>query len=261
MVALVLDDAGVKSFRLALDRTAVEVEAAVADAREARHDAAQSGHRQTAFPALFLHAPDRLDRRIDEDRLGHRRRVGIAVVAVEAEDDELQVDADLRCREPGAVGRVHRLEHVGDELAQLGRREALDRTRDREQPRVAHLQDRANRHRGPAPTAPPNVASSRCACHAAITSGGACTSSTRTPAPATGNASFGRGWMKQMSWPLAPVRIPPGAMRTPFASSHATAARRSSIHRPTWLSAGRWTAGLPFASIGSIRSTSTRASP
>ena len=44
-------------------------------------------------------------------------------------------------------------------------------------------------------------------------------------------------------------------------SSQATAAGRSSIHRPMWLSGVAWTAGLPSGSIGSIRSTSTRVGP
>ena len=66
------------------------------------------------------------------------------------------------------------------------------------------------------------------------------------------------GCRKQMSWPAAPLRMPPGAKRTPCAVSHATAAGRSSTHRPTWLSGVVCTAGLPSGSIGCIRSTSTR---
>ena len=59
----------------------------------------------------------------------------------------------------------------------------------------------------------------------------------------------------------APLRMPPGVNRIPFAVSQATAAGRSSIHRPTWLRAGSCTFGLFPASMGCIRSTSTRKGP
>jgi hypothetical protein len=50
---------------------------------------------------------------------------------------------------------------------------------------------------------------------AAITSGGAWTNSISTPSPPIGNSALAFGWMKQMSWPGAPLRMPPGAKRTP----------------------------------------------
>jgi lactoylglutathione lyase len=76
-----------------------------------------------------------------------------------------------------------------------------------------------------------------------------------------GDVSLAFGWMKQTSCPAAPARIPPGVKRTPFSSSHVTAAARSSIHNPTWLSAGSCTFGFPSGSIGCIRSTSTLNGP
>src|SRR3972149_4254299 len=39
--------------------------------------------------------------------------------------------------------------------------------------------------------------------------------------------------------------MPPGVKRTPRAVSQVTAAGRSSIHRPTWLSGGSWPRGPP----------------
>ena len=96
---------------------------------------------------------------------------------------------------------------------------------------------------------------------AAITSGGACTSSISTPSPPSGNCSLPLGWMKVMSWPAAPLRMPPGAKRTPRAVIHATAWSRSSTHRPTWLSGVVCTAGFLSGSIGCIRSTSTAVGP
>ena len=54
-------------------------------------------------------------------------------------------------------------------------------------------------------------------------SGGACTNSIRTPSPPIGDSSLPFGWMNVMSCPAAPLRIPPGAKRTPCAVSHSTA--------------------------------------
>lgn len=47
-----------------------------------------------------------------------------------------------------------------------------------------------------------------------------------------------------MSKPAAPLRMPPGAKRTPLADSHSTALGRSSIHSPTWLSGVAVNGGL-----------------
>ena len=100
---------------------AQRIDAAVADARVARHQAAQARHRQAALPAFLLVVADRLDHRIDQHRARHRRRVGVACIRRETEDHELQVDADLRRREAGAVGGFHGVEHVGDQGMQFGR--------------------------------------------------------------------------------------------------------------------------------------------
>jgi hypothetical protein len=48
-----------------------------------------------------------------------------------------------------------------------------------------------------------------------MTSGGACTSSMRTPAPPMGESAFPFGWIKVTLCPEAPFRIPPGVKRTP----------------------------------------------
>ena len=66
----------------------------------------------------------------------------------------------------------------------------------------------------------------------ATTSGGACTSSISTPSPEIGNWSLPFGCTKQMSKPAAPLRMPPGAKRRPFAVNHSTAFGRSSTHSP-----------------------------
>jgi hypothetical protein len=50
----------------------------------------------------------------------HWRRVGVARARLEAEDHELQVDADLRRGEDRALRRLHRPEQVGDESVRRG---------------------------------------------------------------------------------------------------------------------------------------------
>ena len=80
MVALVLHHAGMEAVGLALDRPALRVEAAVADARMARHHAAQAGHRQAALPAVVLSSPSGVITGLTSTVSRHRRRVGVALV-------------------------------------------------------------------------------------------------------------------------------------------------------------------------------------
>src|SRR6059058_5086248 len=53
VVAFVLDNARVESFRFALERFALDIEAAVPELRVARDDAPHARHRQTSFPILL----------------------------------------------------------------------------------------------------------------------------------------------------------------------------------------------------------------
>src|ERR1700730_13872224 len=68
VVALVLDDPGVKALDLAVDRLAVEAERAIADAQVPRHDAAQAGDREAALPTECPLLPEELDHRVDQHR-------------------------------------------------------------------------------------------------------------------------------------------------------------------------------------------------
>ncbi|QND95250.1 hypothetical protein SY91_02666 [Burkholderia cenocepacia] len=144
MIVLMLNHARMEPLGDAIDLLAELVEAAVAHLRVAADDAAHARHRQAAFPALFHLRRQVLDLRVDQHGLRHRRRIRVAVVVAEAEDDDLKPDADLRRGEPRAVRVVHRLEHIRDDLVQLGCIEPLDRLGDFEQARIAHLQDLAN---------------------------------------------------------------------------------------------------------------------
>ena len=184
------------------------IEAGVADARVARHHAAQAGHRQAAFPALFLVVAERRDRRIDQHRLGHRRRVRVALVAA-------------RSRRSRAAGRRR-------SAAPRGRRRwprAWSRTCRRSAHRSSGVSNALTGWAMRSRRGSPIFRISRTSCGASpsrrapptTTSGGACTSSISTPSPPTGNSSLPFGCTKQMSWPAAPLRMPPGAKRTPCA--------------------------------------------
>ena len=143
-----LHDAGVKAVDLALDGPALRVEAAVADAGEARHHTAQAGHREAAFPGFFFGVAERGDLWVDQHRLGHGRRIGVTIVVPESENHHRQVDPDLRRRQACAVGIVHRVEQIDDECLQRRRIEDLHGLRDAQQARVAHLENFADGHGG-----------------------------------------------------------------------------------------------------------------
>src|SRR5690606_37594027 len=66
--------------------------------------------------------------------------------ALEAEDHDALQDADLIRGQARAVVGVHRLDHVGDELAELRRVEFRHGFGRRPQTRVAEPQDRPDRH-------------------------------------------------------------------------------------------------------------------
>jgi hypothetical protein len=70
-------------------------------------------------------------------------RFGIAFAALETEQYDLQIDADLRGRQADAAGGDHGFLHVADQCIQLGGGEALDQLGDAQQPRIAEPQNLA----------------------------------------------------------------------------------------------------------------------
>ena len=139
---------GVKALGLAVDGAPERILPGVANAREARHLAAQAGHRQAALPALFHLIAQRRDQRVDQDRFRHRRRIGVTLVLPESEDHQCQVDPDLRRGQAGAASRVHGLEQVGDQRAHGRGVEFTHGLGDAQQARVAHLENFTNGHVG-----------------------------------------------------------------------------------------------------------------
>src|SRR4051812_29751566 len=140
MVALVLHDAGVETGYFAQDRTPARISAFIAQLRVARHDTAQAGNRKTALPALFHRWGEWRQDRIDKLRIGDGLGIGIAWIALDAEDDHAQRHADLRGGETGAALRRHGVAHILEQKSKLRRVEALDLRRALPQPRIAHAQ-------------------------------------------------------------------------------------------------------------------------
>ena len=136
-----------KTVGVAADPVAVLIKPFVMNPCPARHHAAHAWHRQTTFPVRLDFIRQRRDDRIDQHRLGNRRGFGIAHVALEAEDHQLPVDADLGRRETRAVGGVHGVEHVGDQCVHRKGTEFRDRFCLAQQARVAHAQNFVHAHR------------------------------------------------------------------------------------------------------------------
>ena len=143
----VLHDAGVNVADGALDGPTAKVEAAVAQIFPARHRAAQPGHRETAFPAVFDLCRERCQQRVDQHRAGHRFGVRIAGVAVDPENHDAQIDADLRRGQAGTVERAHGVLHIDDQRREFVGGEALNDPRLLPQTRIAHFQHRSNHRR------------------------------------------------------------------------------------------------------------------
>src|SRR5262249_3647170 len=66
MIALVLDDPGVKALDLAVDDVPLQVDPPIPDAQVPRHDAAQPGDRETALPTECPLLLEELDHRVDQ---------------------------------------------------------------------------------------------------------------------------------------------------------------------------------------------------
>ncbi|MCY1431500.1 hypothetical protein D9M71_474700 [compost metagenome] len=133
----------------AVDRVALGVDAFVADVLETRHHAAQTGHRQAAFPTLLKFAGCRRDHRVEQDGLRHRLGIRVTLAALEAEDHQLQVDTDLWCGQAHATHMAHGFEHIFDQLLQFGTAEHVfgHWRGDAQQAFVAHLENVTD-HRG-----------------------------------------------------------------------------------------------------------------
>ncbi len=144
MIALVLHHARVKALGDTVDCHSKLVKAAIAKMRMSLNYAAHSGYRQAPFPTLFKFLIEHFDKGIDQHGAWNRWRIGIAFIAIEAEDHQTQIDADLRCGEPCAIRRLHGLKHVRDEDMQLGSIEFGDFASHAQKPRISHSQDWMN---------------------------------------------------------------------------------------------------------------------
>ncbi|MNQ76847.1 hypothetical protein D3C85_916960 [compost metagenome] len=128
------------------DGLTLGVYAFVANLLVTLHRATQARHGQTAFEALFQDRAQRCDQRVDQDRLRHGLGIRITLAVLETEDHQLQVDADLRSSQANAPHAFHGLEHVIDQLPQLGAVEHFGRhwRGNAQQALIAHFQNFTN---------------------------------------------------------------------------------------------------------------------
>ena len=123
VIDLVLIGAGLQAMHHLVDRVAVAVPRLNADVHAALHEAAQVRDREAALVVVELFIGHRRQHRVHEHRERNVRLVRIARVVAHFDraDRDRFVDLD-RC-EAGAIGIVHRLDQVIDELLDLRRRE------------------------------------------------------------------------------------------------------------------------------------------
>src|SRR5262249_35221412 len=148
MVTLVLHDPSVKALYFALDDLAVEAGSPVADTQVPRHDAAQPRNREAALPAERALAPKKLDHWVDQYRqilCAVARHLGDPLLR-NAKDDEPSRLVDLRSREAGAAGVLHRFDHVLDQLTYPRRGWIGDRAGGSSQDRMPHPRDLQKSH-------------------------------------------------------------------------------------------------------------------
>src|SRR5580698_6695734 len=139
MIVLVLDGYGQETFRFQLEPFSVAVLGLYADLLRPVNLLSSAGEAQASL--VERQTPlEREDLGIDE----HSKIAGLALGrAVHHED--LPGLAELRRREPDAGAGLHRLRHVVDELAQLGR-DRRDPLAGLSQALVGVVQDGANGH-------------------------------------------------------------------------------------------------------------------
>ena len=135
VVGLVLQDAGHVAFDVGLDFVALEVVRLDVDRLFAHDWSSHFGDAQAAFLVFDL-SPALAEHRIDEHELGIFLRGSPSSIGHEQSVRQI----DLIRRQPDAFVRVHQLEHLGDDLSQLGV-DLLDRPRQVPQRRMRILDD------------------------------------------------------------------------------------------------------------------------
>lgn len=144
VIAFVLSHGGERSIEGIDLRLPLAIEG-LDDDRCRAHDApAQARHRQATLE--HGHAMRRVcdtDVRIDPDAQRERLHGGVAWIFFDLGDAETDRMADLRRREPSAIDRAHRIDHVVDERLRSGRAQLVqsERPRDLAQQGVAEVED------------------------------------------------------------------------------------------------------------------------
>ena len=153
-----LDDAGAKAPRLALDRGAEMVDAAIADMAVARHLPGQSRHREAGFQALGHVLAQQLDLGIYQH--GKGARFGLFAVfpmgarGGDVKHHQTQRYMHLWRRQAGARGIGQGVYHVLHQHADFGRPRVADSLRNLFEQWMPHAGNLENSH-GPYNGLPP----------------------------------------------------------------------------------------------------------
>jgi hypothetical protein len=118
MVALVLNNPGMKAGGNAVDRLTILIKTGVTQMRPSRYPATQSRDRQATFPAALLLVRHRHQHRVDQYRVGHSRGIRITRTRPPAKNHHPQIDANLRCGQAGTTQLTHRVTHILDQRSQ-----------------------------------------------------------------------------------------------------------------------------------------------
>jgi hypothetical protein len=146
MVHFVLHDPGMKVLNGPINGHPAGIEAGVAQMPITRHEPAHAGHRQASFPAFILLLPERRQGGVDQHRKGHRIRLRVARIELEAEDDDAQAYPDLRCSEAGPIEIAHGVPHIGQQAVEFRSAKFEYRLSYRQKARIAHFENFAYCH-------------------------------------------------------------------------------------------------------------------
>jgi hypothetical protein len=142
----VLHDTRMEAAHHAIYGCAILIVTGVMQPGVTRDDATHAGHGKTAFPAVFHLVIDRCERGIDEYGVRHLFGIRIARIFAHPEYHHAQAHADLRRGDACTIHVAHGVLHILDQRMQFRRIKLFHRRGHLQQQRIAHAQNRPNRH-------------------------------------------------------------------------------------------------------------------
>lgn len=141
MIDLVLEDSREKVFRLPAQGMPLPIETVKGHSTMPRNEAAQVRYREATLKSFDRLVTDWCKDRVEQH--DHVTCMPLRTLSDPPSDDDTSALVDLRRCQADAICGRHRLDHVVDELLELGVVRPLDRCRWANQDRVAEARDRA----------------------------------------------------------------------------------------------------------------------